>query len=219
MGINGIERRLERLVEGVFSRAFRTGLRPVEIGRRLTRDMRSHLTLGLDGRPVAPNHFVVHLSATDHGRLGGLGASLRRELADAAREEASGEGWTFMGPVQVEMALDDRLTTGRFTVRSELREAPGGASFGNLVEPNGRRHELGSRTYTLGRLPGCDLQLTHPDVSRKHAELRPVEGGWVLVDLASMNGTRINGSPISAQRLDDGDEIGLGRHVMRFEVS
>ena len=58
MGLQRFERRLERLVEGGFGKAFRSGLQPVEIGRRLVRELDAGRTLGVRGT-VVPNHFVV----------------------------------------------------------------------------------------------------------------------------------------------------------------
>src|SRR4029079_19517375 len=58
MGLQRFERRLERLVECVFGTAFLTGLQPVEVGRRLVRELDSGRQLGVRGT-VAPNHFVV----------------------------------------------------------------------------------------------------------------------------------------------------------------
>lgn len=219
MGLRNFERRLERLVEGAFARAFRTGLRPVEIGRRLGREMEISTTLGLGGQRVAPNHHVVHLSPGDGEQLGGVKASLERELAEVARDTARDEGWVFMGPVNVEIVIDPKLKTGRFEIDAELREAPGGAGFGSIVDDDGNRHELADQVFVIGRLPECGLQLSDPNVSRRHAELRPVEGGWVLVDLESMNGSHVNGRPIREQRLADGDEISIGHHLLRFEAS
>ena len=62
MGIKGFEGRLERAVEGTFSRLFRSGLSPVEFGRKLVRDMDSHRTVGVDGRTLVPNSFVFRIS-------------------------------------------------------------------------------------------------------------------------------------------------------------
>ena len=65
MGLQQFERRLERLVEGVFAKAFRSGVQPVEIGRRLRREMDQHRSIGVRGTMV-PNHFTVAVSPTDH---------------------------------------------------------------------------------------------------------------------------------------------------------
>ena len=68
MGLQRFERRLERLVEGAFSKAFRSGLQPVEIGRRLTREMDLQRRLGVHGL-IAPNAFTVELSSRDFDRF------------------------------------------------------------------------------------------------------------------------------------------------------
>ena len=85
MGLQGFEQRLERLVEGVFAKTFRSGLKPVEVGRRLTRDMDLHRTLGVNG-PLAPNHFTVALAPADSEQFESFSEVLTRELAEAARK-------------------------------------------------------------------------------------------------------------------------------------
>ena len=75
MGLQRFERRLERLVEGTFSKAFRSGgLQPVEIGRRLGREMDTGRTLGVRGT-VAPNRFTVRISEADRARFEGFQAA------------------------------------------------------------------------------------------------------------------------------------------------
>ncbi len=65
--------------------------------------------------------------------------------------------------------------------------------------------------YVVGRGPTCDLVLTDLTVSRVHAELRREEGSWLLVDLGSMNGTRLNGwRLVGPARVRAGDEIAFG---------
>jgi pSer/pThr/pTyr-binding forkhead associated (FHA) protein len=60
--------------------------------------------------------------------------------------------------------------------------------------------------------------VTDTSVSRRHAEIRPSAGGWVIVDLGSTNGTRVNGAPVTERKLDDGDTITVGDAVLRFEA-
>src|SRR3546814_2964348 len=88
MGSRGFERRLERMVEGAFARAFKSGLRPVELGRRMIREMDDHRSVGVRGDTVVPNSFTVALSTSDLEQFEGVQDSLARELADAAREHA-----------------------------------------------------------------------------------------------------------------------------------
>ena len=64
---------------------------------------------------------------------------------------------------------------------------------------------LGDRTISIGRLPECDINLADPNVSRRHAEVRPAGTSFVLTDLRSTNGTRVNGTPVTEQVLRDGD--------------
>ena len=69
MGLQGIERGLERMVEGVFSRAFRSSLRPIELGRRLVREMDDHRSVDVKGRTIVPNDFSFGLSPQDHATM------------------------------------------------------------------------------------------------------------------------------------------------------
>src|ERR671928_676454 len=109
MGLKQFEQRLERLVEGVFAKTFRSGLKPVEVGRRLTRDMDLHRTLGVNG-PLAPNHFTVALAAADSEQFESFSEVLTRELAESVRDHARAEGYSFVGPVHVELYVDPSLT-------------------------------------------------------------------------------------------------------------
>lgn len=219
MGLRQFEQRLERLVEGVFAKTFRSGLEPVEIGRRLTREMDLHRHLGVNGTKTAPNQFEVALSAADMAAFESYVQALTRELAESVREYAREEGYGFVGPVHVELVQDDSLVTGEFLVASRMLEAPGGASVGSLVLPDGRRIPIGEDPVTMGRLPECDVVLSDPNVSRRHAEVRRRGNDFVVVDLGSTNGTRVNGQGTRDRRLNDGDDIGLGGTVIRFEAS
>ncbi len=218
MGLQGFEQRLERLVEGVFAKTFRSGLKPVEVGRRLTRDMDLHRTLGVNG-PLAPNHFTVALAEADSEQFESYSDVLTRELAEAARDHARAEGYGFVGPVHVELHVDPSLTQGQFLVASAFQEAPGGAAVGSLFLEDGRRVEIGEEALTIGRMPECDVALSDPNVSRRHAEVRRQGTGFVVVDLGSTNGTRVNGASVKERLLNNGDEITVGATKLRFEAS
>ena len=220
MGLKGFERRLERLVEGVFARAFKSSLRPVELGRRLVREMDDQRTVNVRGATAVPNDFVITLSPEDHGQLAEIGDSLARELADAARTHAREEGYVFMGPVSVALNLDPDLRTGSFGLSARFKEGAGGTGGGTLVLPNGKRIPLGEAPIVIGRATDAGVQLTDTSVSRRHAEVRPSGDGFVVVDLGSTNGTRVNGAGLSSERkLADGDTISVGDSLLRFEAS
>lgn len=219
MGLKGFERRLESMVEGVFARVFRSGLRPIEIGRKLVREMDSNRSVDVRGRTIVPNSFTVNVSEEDFDRFAEIGDTLVRELCDAAREHAREEGYSFLGPVTVELVVDDRVRTGEFRVKSRMREGPGGVGAGSLLLPNNERYILGDRVVTIGRLPDCDITITDSNVSRHHAEIRPRGDGFVLVDLGSTNGSRVNGVRVTERELLDGDEIALGNTRLIFSAS
>ena len=219
MGIRGFERRLERMVEGAFARAFKSGLRPVELGRRLTREMDDNRSVGVRGGTVVPNAFTVALSASDLEQFEGVQDTLARELGDAAREHARDEGYSVMGPVEVDLVVDDRLHTGGFHILGRMVEGTGGSGAGSLVLPNGDRFSLTESVISVGRHPDCNLVLADPNVSRNHAEIRPKGDRFEVVDLGSTNGTRVNGVRVDSQLLQDGDEISFGNTRMHFEAS
>jgi hypothetical protein len=218
MGLKQFEQRLERLVEGVFAKTFRSGLEPVELGRRLTREMDMERIVGVNGL-VAPNHFELSLGADDCRRFDTVADALTRELAEAVREHARDEGYSFMGPVQVTLAEDDSLGKGEFLVASAMVEAPGGAAVGSLALADGRRVVIAEDPVSIGRLPECDVVLSDPNVSRRHAEVRRRGNDFVVVDLGSTNGTKVNGAGVRERQLADGDEITVGGTHIRFEAS
>lgn len=207
------------MVEGTFARIFRSGLRPLELGRRLVREMGDGRSIDVRGRTVVPNEFTVLLSEEDHEQFSEVHDSLCRELAEAAREHARDQGYHFMGPVHVELEADDVLRPGSFRIAARLREAPGGAGAGSLVLPDGTRVELGVHPVIIGRLSSCEVALADTNVSRRHAEIRPQGDGYVIFDLGSTNGTRVEGTLVTQRPLLDGDEIQLGSSVLVFEAS
>ncbi len=215
MVLSGFERRLERLVEGAFAKAFRSGLQPVELGRRIAREMDTGRTLGVRG-PVAPNHFRVSLAADDAARFESFAAVLARELADAAREHARDEGYHFLGPVTVEIVEAPGRTRGAYTVTATIEQA-NAPTQAALRLPDGRRIPIAD-TLTIGRLADCAVHLSDTQASRHHAEIRPVPEGNVVVDLESTNGTLVNGAAIREHVLADGDTITIGGTDLVYEA-
>ena len=214
--MQGFERRLERLVEGSFSKAFRSGLEPVEVGRRLTRVLDAERSVGVDGVPVAPNNIGVYLSPDDFDRFESFADALARELAETAREHAKAEGYHFVGPVTVTLVADDELRAGECDIAAEIHE---GLRVGSLVLPDGRRVPLGEQSLVIGRNADCGIVVADARASRQHAEIRAQGNGFVVHDLDSMNGTLVNGTAIREHPLTDGDEVRLGNTVLRFEAS
>jgi hypothetical protein len=123
MGLQRFEQGLERMVEGVFSRSSRSSIRPVELGRRLLREMDDHRAVDAKGRRIVPNSFTFHLSAKDHSGFAQMEDALVAELAEAARQYAADEGYHLLGPISVALLVDNNLKAGRFGIASVVREA------------------------------------------------------------------------------------------------
>lgn len=217
MGVQGFERRLERLVEGAFTKAFRSGLQPVEVARRLLREMDARRTLGVRGT-VVPNDYTIILCTEDALRFDDYADVLEAELETEAREHARAEGYHFIGPVKVQLVEDPNLRKGDLEIESTLKEGEGGR-VGALVLTDGTRLPLGETVFSIGRLPDCELTIDDALASRRHAEIRPEPDGYKIVDLGSLNGTTVNGVKITEQFLADGDLIGVAAVAIRFEAS
>lgn len=123
MGLQSFERGLERMVDSVFARSSRNGLRPVELGRRLLREIDDHRTVDVRGRRLVPNAFTFHLSRHDLDAFAGIDQALKHELAEAARDYARDEGYHLVGPISVAFEVDQRAKPGRFTITSQVRES------------------------------------------------------------------------------------------------
>jgi Protein of unknown function (DUF3662)/FHA domain len=227
MGLQQFERRLERMVESVFAKAFRSGLQPVEIGRRLTREMDLRRTIAPRGA-IVPNDFTVVLSSTDRARFAPIEDELVSELVAVANDHAASERYVFLGPVTVTMETDENLNTGMVLVSGEMVRSPD-VKTSRLLLPDGTAIELGSKPLIVGRLPDSGLVLDDPNVSRYHAEFRPVQGHdgessrsvqFEVADMGSTNGTKVNGIRIGgAEVLHDGDTVTVGVTTIRFERS
>lgn len=217
MGLKQFERRLERLVEGAFAKAFRSGLQPVEIGRRIVRVMDEERRVGVKG-VIAPNRYTIWMSSEDRERFDGLETAMARDLAEYAREHAREEEYHFVGPVEIELETDEGMKKGDLYVDADVDDA-GVGLVGSLVLPGGKRLQLGDDPAVIGRLDECAVTLADQKVSRRHAEVRPDADGYLVVDLGSTNGTQVNGKRITEHLLDDGDRIHLGDTEIKFEAS
>jgi hypothetical protein len=217
MGLQQFERRLERIVEGAFAKAFRGQLQPVEIGRRLTREMDLRRSVGVRGL-IAPNHFDLYLATADYERFESIGDALNRELVEAVREHGEEERYSFVGGIEIMIHEDPDLSTSTFAIESGLQEVMSGPTNW-LVLPDGRRVAVTDEAVTIGRLPECAVALDDPNVSRRHAQVRYDGSNVIVVDLGSTNGTKVNGVAVREHKLSPGDRITIGTTTLRFDPS
>lgn len=221
--LRDFERRLGGLVEGFFATTFRSGLQPVELAKRMMREMDTSKTVGVK-EVWAPNRYVFTLSESDGQRFEQAEQALVNELKQVVREAAAERGWGLVGPPEVEFEIDAELGKGRFRCvasfvegEEELAPQPSVGERGSLVHlADGRTYALAKPSVTIGRLPECDVVVDDAGASRQHARIRRTEAGFVLTDLGSTNGTMVNGEPIQEHVLEHGDRITIGETELEF---
>jgi FhaA, N-terminal domain/FHA domain len=241
-----IEQKIEALVEGVFGRAFKSSVQPVELARKLTKEMDDHRTVSVS-RVYVPNEFTVYLSTPDRDQFEAYEASLKLELQEYLAQHARRESYVMLSPPVVLMTTDDDLAVGEFGIATRMiqqrsardaapepaaqpaqtmvyrpTEPPGSDTAGEVAREtvalvDGQtRHEVTKPVTVLGRSAGCDVRLSDPNVSRRHAELRQQGTSYWMVDLDSTNGVEVNGARVERAKLDHGDKVTLGETELVF---
>lgn len=202
-----LEARLEGLVEGVFSRAFSSEVQPVELARKLAREMDSHKTASV-ARVYVPNEYTVYLSTRDREKFEGYEGSLAQELAGYLLEHARRRGYELLTRPEVKFSTDSRLRLGEFGIQARMVKAPARegerpaqAEEGRTMvytvpkpaerpapEPamapptatiavSGRRIVISGGRAVIGRSEEAEVVVSDPNVSRRHAELRQSGSG------------------------------------------
>jgi hypothetical protein len=247
--LRAIEQKIESLVEGVFGRAFRTNVQPVELARKLVKEMDDHRTPSVS-RVYVPNEYTIYLSAHDRSQFQAYEDSLKLELQEYLAEHARREGYVMLSPPNVLFNTDADLGLGVFGIATRMVQrgkkvaapVPKPAAAATMVyrpktdaappeaddevpveresvwlSLDGERFPVDKRVMVLGRAQDCDVQLSDPNVSRRHAELRQEETSYWIVDLGSTNGMEVNGRRLRQAKLESGDRITLGSTDVVFE--
>ena len=246
--LRNLEEKIAGLVEGTFGRVFRSAVRPVELARKLAKEMDAHRTVSLT-RTYVPNEYVIWLSPEDRVRYEGVEQEVIDELVGYLLEHARRERLALISRPQIAFRTDDDLALGEFGIQARTVKAVAGeaeqAEHGHTMvyssadlpaEPavearprrsaraalvaDGRRYAIAAGGATIGRSRDCDVVLDDANVSRHHAEIRPRSGGrWTITDLDSTNGVRVNGQDITGSHpLEPGDHLVVGTVDARFEV-
>jgi hypothetical protein len=122
--LRSIEQKIEGLFEGVFGRAFRTHVQPVELARKLAKEMDEHRTISVS-RVYVPNEYSVYLSESDREQFAGYEGSLIGELQDYLIEHARRETYAMLTPPKVLMHTDADLSIGEFGIATRVVQAEG----------------------------------------------------------------------------------------------
>ena len=215
MALKNVENRLERLFERTFSRPFKNALQPIEIGARIIREVDLTRRLSSQG-PISPNSILVWLSPEDAERFDGFQKALVTELEETVRQHALNEGYNFVGPVAVEVFIDDDLKMGDMAVRTEFL---GGEGQPRLIASDGRTFTIGDHPLVVGRSPDVDVVINDANVSRRHAEFWRTSEGVAVRDLQSTNGTFVNGHRITAVSLSPRDDVTIATLHLRIELA
>jgi len=248
--LRNIESKIEGLFEGVFGRAFRTHVQPVELARKLVKEMEDHRTVSVS-RIYVPNEYSVYLSPRDRGQFEGYEPSLVGELQDYLSEHSRRESYVMLSSPKVLMHTDEDLGVGEFGIATRMAQSrrraadepppqaePGATMiYKPKVTPvpeaaapedlgverevatltvDGTQVVLKKRRVVIGRSKECDVQLSDPNVSRQHAELRQEGTTFWLIDLGSTNGIEVNGRKVKRARLESGDTVVLGSSELVF---
>jgi CRP-like cAMP-binding protein/pSer/pThr/pTyr-binding forkhead associated (FHA) protein/Fe-S-cluster-containing hydrogenase component 2 len=184
------------------------GAPPITIGRAEDCDLR------LDDEAVSRHHVAI-----------------RREGADYVAEDLKSRNGTFLrGPDQrIERAIlrsGDSLIVGKTRLRVDLTPEPDEATDNLIrfvvVEPTSAAAVVATEreTITIGRHPSCDVVVTEPTVSRRHAVVVRTPGGFVINDQSSLNAVLVGVPPerVTAAVLYDREEIRLGQARLRVEI-
>jgi len=135
MVLRAIEQKIEALFEGVFGRAFRTNVQPVELARKLAKEMDDHRTVSVS-RVYVPNEYTVFLSSEDRAQFEGYEDSLRSELEDYLTEHAKRESYALLTPPNVLLETDDDLALGEFGIATRMVQPRRGKRASD--EPDGQ---------------------------------------------------------------------------------
>jgi hypothetical protein len=133
--LRNLELGLESVIEGMFNRAFKSRVQPVELARKLAKEMESHKTVSIS-RTYVPNEYTVYLSREDRRQFRDTEPGLLDELSAYLLEHAAREGMTLLTRPKVQFETDQRLRMGEFGIQARLVKPPrdqlGEAAQGDL---------------------------------------------------------------------------------------
>jgi hypothetical protein len=215
--LDSFEKGLERAVNSAFAKTFRSGIQPVEIASALRSELDKKAAVVSRDRILAPNTFVVRLSPADDEKMSALGGTLLEELDTLVTKHARTQGYSFAGPVTIELRRDDQVSTGTLRVESQTASA-GAVSWRGVVDIDGRRHPLLKARTVIGRGSDADITIADSGTSRKHVEILWDGERAMVRDLGSTNGTQLNGRKVGEAPLPPDSTVTIGRTNIVFRV-
>ena len=120
--LRNLESKIAGAVEGAFGRAFKSRVQPVELARKLAKEMEENKTVSVSHTYV-PNEYAVYLSPADREQFDNYEGALRKELSDYLLEHARREGLALVTRPVVGLETDNRLRTGEFGIQAWMSGA------------------------------------------------------------------------------------------------
>ncbi|MHB8468411.1 MAG: FhaA domain-containing protein [Gaiellaceae bacterium] len=159
MVLRAIEHKIEALFEGVFGRAFRTNVQPVELARKLAKEMDEHKNVSVS-RVYVPNEYTVYLSEDDREQFAGYENSLLAELEEYLGEHARRESYALLTPPRVLLDTDEDLAVGEFGIATRMVQPKG---RNRATEEPDEQIEPGATMIYKPRPVGTEAEAVSPD--------------------------------------------------------
>lgn len=207
-----LERRLERLLEGVFGRVFSGRLHSSEIATRIAREA-DLARFDHQSGPATANSFTLTFNPKD---IEEGGAELARSLEESFQEYVIESGLRLVGPPTVRIHIDEEVLSGQFLCHLEV--VPGDERpWARLVGQN-ETLSISANRSIVGRSAEADVATGADDVSRQHALIWRSEGTTWIRDLGSANGTFVDGNQVGSEAvpLSTGSTVRLSTRSYRF---
>jgi hypothetical protein len=228
----------------MFARAYATSIRPISLGRQLI----GLLDLSAENGSLSST-YEIRLHSDDLVAFADVEQHLVRELIDAATQHCKQNGYSHGDPISVVLQADETIKSGTFQIKTSghlavktptveakpsivqeliAQPEPTPPTIAQkaltvkaaLVLATGQRFELIGDSVKIGRHESCAIVFADSNVSRVHAQIQHDLTGWLVVDLGSTNGVKVNGTKIlKGELLADGDELTFGTTTARFVAS
>ncbi|MEW6567537.1 MAG: FhaA domain-containing protein [Chloroflexota bacterium] len=224
--LSHLEHQLEGLIEGSLARLLGAQLSTTAVAAQLARAMDEGVRTDNHGRTQAPDQYALTLCPEDVSTLLEEGSSLQDQLAAGLLQAARAAGYSMLREPLITLAADptlsrwqvrlvawhssnpQELTRGMPADPEAARSLPPAGAF--LIIDGNRHYPLDRPVVNIGRRLDNQIILDDVHVSRTHAQLRVREGRFVLFDLGSTSGTRVNGKRVKQHVLMPGDVISIG---------
>jgi hypothetical protein len=214
--LDSFEKGLERVVNGAFAKAFKSGLQPLEVTAALRRELDTNAAVVARDRILVPNRFTVRLSRADYEQMTKLGPSLIDEFTQLVQQHATAQRYAFAGGISIKLQEDATVTEG--TVRIDSQNVKGAVAWNPVLDIGGKRYPLTQSRTVIGRGSEADITVDDTGTSRKHVEILWDGTRGQVNDLGSTNGSKLNGQPVTKAPLPADSIIEIGRTRIVFRV-